>query len=209
MVHTTPWTLVDTHVSDWLTYCVAGRFTHLMGIKSDVLHLYQKHKWKWSLSVLTLLYSCTCWGKSVRKHDQNTLVVHAAPRSSASTGNSWPLPQLLHDVPIHLFCACNLAQKSGILAVCIFGWVLFHQNMQATGPLARDQEYCWMRMQPPFSGRLPDFQKGAELTAGSGALWSGVLAGRPNNDHYIDSYFSCESKNTYQYQLPIKYIFSM
>ena len=32
-----------------------------------------------------------------------------------------------------------------------------------------------MRMQPPFSGRLPDFQKGAELTAGSGALWSGVL----------------------------------
>ena len=32
-----------------------------------------------------------------------------------------------------------------------------------------------MHMQLPFSGRLPDIQQGAELTAGSGALWSGVL----------------------------------
>ena len=138
-----------------------------MGIKSDDLHLYQKHQWKLSLWVLTLLYSCTCWGKSVRKHDLNTRVVHAAPCSSASIENTWPLPQLPHDVPIRLFCASNLARRSGILAVCIFWWVLFHQNMQATGPLARDQEYCWMRLQPPFSGRLTDFQKEAELTAGS------------------------------------------
>lgn len=36
--------------------------------------------------------------------------------------------------------------------------------------MARDQEY------PPFSGRLPDSQRGAELTAGRGALWSGALS---------------------------------
>ena len=40
-------------------------------------------------------------------------------------------------------------------------------------------------MQPPFSGRLPDFQKGAELTAGSGALWSGVLL--PGGDLHLFS----------------------
>ena len=146
-----------------------------MGLKSEVLHLYQKYKRKWSLWVLTLLYSCTCWANKVRTHDPNTRVVHAAPCSSASIENTWPLPQLPHDVLIHSFCASNLAQKSGILYVCIFGWVLFHQNMQATGPLARDREYCWMRLQLPFSGCLPDFQKGVEFSAGSGALWSGVF----------------------------------
>ena len=133
MAHTTPWThilLIHTCRTDLLAmYCVARHFTQLMGIKSNVLHLNQKPKWRWSVSVLTLLYSCTCWGKSVRKHDQNTRVVHAAPRSSTSIENTWLLPQLPHDMLIHSFCASNLAQKSSILAVCIFRGVSFHQNM--------------------------------------------------------------------------------
>ena len=33
-------------------------------------------------------------------------------------------------------------------------------------------------MQPPFSGCLPDSQKGAELTAGSGTPWHGILTRR-------------------------------
>ena len=52
LVHTTSLThawLIHMCRTDEPTFrCVADHFTQLMGIKSKVLHMYQKHKWKWS-----------------------------------------------------------------------------------------------------------------------------------------------------------------
>ena len=112
----------------------------------------------------------------------HTRVQHVTPRSSALIGNNWPLPQLPRGMSIHLFCSSalgSLAQKSGILVICIF-----HQTRKWQVFLAKDQEFCWMRMQPPFSGRLPDFQKGAELTAGSSLQWRPVLFISPVMKHF-------------------------
>ena len=91
-----------------------------------------------------------------------------------------PLPQLPNGVLKHLICASSLAhkqtaRKSDSLVVWIFGCIFFHQKMWVTDLLETDQKYCWMCMQPPFLDRLPDSQTGAELTGGSGSLWSGVL----------------------------------
>ena len=51
-------------------------------------------------------------------------------------------------------------------------WVSFlSPNTTAPGLLARDREYFWIRLQPSFGS----LARGAELTAGSGALWSGLI----------------------------------
>ena len=100
-----PWTHVGLIHKCWLNWrtgnmlCGWSFFT-TDGHKLLSLQLYQKHKWKSSLWlwVLSLLYSCTCWGKQVQKRNQNTSVVHAAPCSSASISDTSHLPQLPHGV---------------------------------------------------------------------------------------------------------------